>query len=210
MPKKCCVPGCRSNHRYGDPYVNSFLFPRDESLRKKWLELILREDYTIKKSSVVCIHHFTEDMIIKKDTISKENGADVPRQRLGLKRGAFPTIIEIPKDYVPPAKRKKSDEQAGISNGVSSISTHLNYCEYCDYNTQVIKDLETHLEIHTDVKKYTCPYCDYISVLQTQLFSHLMVHANEKPFKCVYCTYRTLSSTDLHKHTKTHTGEKSL
>ena len=60
MPSTCCcVPGCSNR--------GGHLFPKDEQLKKEWLNAIKRnsseekhKEWTPNKSSVVCYEHFLE------------------------------------------------------------------------------------------------------------------------------------------------------
>lgn len=53
MVNKCCAPNCRSNYDGGEK-VSAFKFPKDETLRSKWILNIKREKTFIpSKNSVV-------------------------------------------------------------------------------------------------------------------------------------------------------------
>lgn len=54
MVYKCCAPGCRGNYDSKSPKVHTFGFPKDEALRKKWLNFLKREkDFQITKHTRV-------------------------------------------------------------------------------------------------------------------------------------------------------------
>ena len=52
MPYKCCVPKCRGNYPNG-PKVALFGFPRDESLKRKWIHAIKRANFSTSRTSKV-------------------------------------------------------------------------------------------------------------------------------------------------------------
>ncbi len=60
MGYSCCVTGCTSNYKKGDPNVTVFKFPVNEELRQKWLLNIPRKLDKITQSTRVCIKHFEE------------------------------------------------------------------------------------------------------------------------------------------------------
>lgn len=62
MPRKCGVPGCKSNYektiaKYGT--VSTFCFPQSPSLRKAWLKAIGRPEWNPSQYAGVCRLHFT-------------------------------------------------------------------------------------------------------------------------------------------------------
>lgn len=78
MPRKCCVPGCRSNYENsGSGYVNVFSFPKNEGSRSRWLQQIHRKDFVIGKHSVVCIKHFDERFIIREHRVTRPDGSEL-------------------------------------------------------------------------------------------------------------------------------------
>ena len=52
MPYKCCVPKCGGNYPNG-PKVALFGFPRDESLKKKWIHAMKRANFSPSQTSKV-------------------------------------------------------------------------------------------------------------------------------------------------------------
>lgn len=52
MPSSCFVPGCKGNY-YGSVRVGSYRIPRDELIRKKWVEVLHRKESDISKHSRV-------------------------------------------------------------------------------------------------------------------------------------------------------------
>lgn len=49
----CCVPKCKGR--------GGFHFPKDKSLRSKWIAAIRRDNFVLKEHTTVCHAHFTAD-----------------------------------------------------------------------------------------------------------------------------------------------------
>jgi len=69
MPRPCCIVGCQTRYKSNsDTFVSTFSFPKNESLRKKWINVIPQKHLIVTKNSAICANHFTEDRIIIKWT----------------------------------------------------------------------------------------------------------------------------------------------
>ncbi|KAI4873698.1 hypothetical protein NFI96_027449 [Prochilodus magdalenae] len=77
----CSVPLCSVSSRYNS-VVSFHSFPEEETLRKKWLVKIRRENFTVTKHTKVCSTHFTESDFV------------VGTSRRRLKKGSVPTVFE--------------------------------------------------------------------------------------------------------------------
>jgi hypothetical protein len=91
------VAGCNSNRSRGknNPSVNSYAFPKDPSLREKWIEAIGQEGFTPTVTSCVCIKHFDRDDV----TWYQEAGGrslGIPLKIPRLKPNVVPKFIEDP------------------------------------------------------------------------------------------------------------------
>ena len=82
MVYKCCVVDCPSNYA-GKERTTVFPFPKEESLRKIWINFVNRKDTTI--SSFICIKHFEEKYYRK--------GKNDKRYRLTKTLKPVPTIF---------------------------------------------------------------------------------------------------------------------
>nr|CAH7712723.1 unnamed protein product [Callosobruchus chinensis] len=74
MPSCCCVLGCKNNYNSSKKEqgnVSVFTFPKDIERRNQWLKCIHREDFIPSDHSVVCIDHFEEKFIVRKDTATR-------------------------------------------------------------------------------------------------------------------------------------------
>lgn len=94
MPRKCCVPYCRSNYRATNQYVSVFQFPKDEIRKQLWVQQINR-DFTPTRHSVVCIKHFEDRFIIRDDRRVMDDGSIlfVRRKVPALTKDGYPTIF---------------------------------------------------------------------------------------------------------------------
>ncbi|GFX76928.1 THAP-type domain-containing protein [Trichonephila clavipes] len=96
MPRYCCVPNCSSNIP-GQPNASVFRFPNDEQLLQTWKKKIPR-DFKNTNNSVVCIKHFPESFIVRKDKITDKTGTviEIPRVYPKLSENAYPCIFSLP------------------------------------------------------------------------------------------------------------------
>ncbi|XP_067014682.2 zinc finger protein 286A [Anabrus simplex] len=105
MPDYCSVPMCRNQ---GQPY-SYHQFPKEESLRKKWLHAIRRHDLRNKSVSryiKVCSKHFAVENFVITET----------GERRRLKKNAVPSIFSWTGtgtlEITPKASRFRSSEAA--------------------------------------------------------------------------------------------------
>lgn len=100
MPRKCCVPGCRSNYS-SDEYCTVFRFPlNNPSLLHTWIRNIHRDNYVPNKDSVICMKHFEPRFIITEDRLKRSDGSEIVCQRKipKLSDDAYPSIFNnLPK-----------------------------------------------------------------------------------------------------------------
>lgn len=104
MPKKCCVPGCKSNYDSTKEYVTVFQFPSDPAMRETWRKCIPRKNWTPTKSAVVCRKHFRACDMILSDTITDDHGVqrERPRKNPVLMINAYPCLFSgRPTVYLP-------------------------------------------------------------------------------------------------------------
>lgn len=102
MLRKCCVPGCDSNYAK-NAYTTVFRFPKDETLKLKWIRAIHRDGFQPNEQSAVCANHFDKKFILKEDG---------GRKKAGLKKDAYPTIFANQPKYMSadaPVIRKSAE-----------------------------------------------------------------------------------------------------
>lgn len=85
----CCVIDCSQKKSVKGTY-QSFKFPENPNLRKKWVEAVMREkkSFILDETKAICKRHFTEDNFLF--TTDKNNRI---RKRMQLKEGAVPTLF---------------------------------------------------------------------------------------------------------------------
>ena len=103
MVCRCVAAGCSNTHRDG---VSLFMFPKKESLRKKWADEVrrTREKWEPTEHSVLCSKHF-EAHCFEQCTKLSETVGMVKKIKPQLKADAVPTLFEKP----PNLKRPLSD-----------------------------------------------------------------------------------------------------
>ncbi|KAK4879190.1 hypothetical protein RN001_007336 [Aquatica leii] len=81
-------------------------------------------------------------------------------------------------------------------------------CNICDYCSIYNSNLKIHMRNHTTEKVFKCNICDYCSNRMDQLKSHMCKHTGKKPFKCNICDYCSIYNSNLKTHMRKHTNEK--
>lgn len=114
MPYRCCVPGCRGNYDEANK-VSIFSFPKDLSLRDRWTKAIHRKDFSPSERSVVCERHFSEDLIIREDKMTRPDGSIITAPRKPtLTKNAVPHIF--PCQFLDTANQRSFLEKLCIEN----------------------------------------------------------------------------------------------
>ncbi|XP_018914579.1 uncharacterized protein [Bemisia tabaci] len=119
MGRCCCVPGCKSNYASSPgPNVSTFKFPdsvKDPERHAKWINALSRDNFTVTKSSVVCIKHFHPQFVVTHEEFKTKEGPviQVPREVPKLTKDAYPTIFPNQPAYrsTVPAKRRKDPSE---------------------------------------------------------------------------------------------------
>lgn len=114
MPRRCCVPGCKSNYdsvlKQSKKVISTFSFPKDQHRIVKWTKAIPRKDWIPTKNSVVCANHFIDDHIIRFETFTTPNGdiKKVPLKYPKLKESAVPSIFNNLPKYLSLSQEKNT------------------------------------------------------------------------------------------------------
>ena len=115
MPRRCCVPGCKSNYYGKDQTVSTFSFPKDEERKHLWTKAIHRKDFVFSCSSVVCIRHFSTEHVIDEDVVTRSDGTILREKRVRpkLTHEAVPTIFPGQPSYLsnPPSAKREGVER---------------------------------------------------------------------------------------------------
>ena len=95
MPARCYVAGCDSI--YGKKAnVLLHVFPKDEELRRKWINLCARKGTITPATPKICSRHFDQAMY-ERNLKYELLALPVPNQQKRLKPGALPTLY-LPKN----------------------------------------------------------------------------------------------------------------
>ena len=93
MPSNCAVYGCFNTvKKTANSNVRYFRFPKDESLRRQWVNCCRRADNIKTKYALVCSIHFTEDDYAD-DIKYRLLGTEKPRNQRALKKDAVPSLF---------------------------------------------------------------------------------------------------------------------
>lgn len=106
---------CRGNYDESEK-ISVFMFPTDADKRRLWTSKIPRENFKPSSQSVVCAKHFSEQFIVRCDSVTRPDGSvlTVERSRPKLTEDAYPSIFPNCPSYLseePPAKRTKPDDR---------------------------------------------------------------------------------------------------
>jgi hypothetical protein len=109
------VPGCRGNYDDKEK-ISVFTFPIDPTKRNLWLSKIPRADFQPTTQSAVCARHFSEQFIVRSDSVTRPDGSvlTVERTRPKLSDDAYPSVFPNCPSYLseePPTKRRKPEER---------------------------------------------------------------------------------------------------
>ena len=77
-------------------------------------------------------------------------------------------------------------------------------CEICEKGFYKESDLKTHLNIHTEGKKYICDICPKSFSHISNLNRHKRIHSNEKNYVCKECGKRFNQTSTLNNHLRIH------
>ncbi|GFU55483.1 putative transposable element [Trichonephila clavipes] len=114
----CIVPNCNSNYK-DTGKVQPVGFPKEDFLRKKWIQAISRKDFAPSKYSKVCELHFSGDAIRSNAEAYNEKTGEkicVPLKGFRLQNFAVPTIFTDLSNSVNPTRECPEKILQGLEN----------------------------------------------------------------------------------------------
>ncbi|XP_070774777.1 zinc finger protein 721-like [Enoplosus armatus] len=105
-------------------------------------------------------------------------------------------------------RRDRWRPQDGVNREDSGGKSFV--CNCCGKTLACLKNLKTHMRVHTGEKPFICALCGKCFSDSSNLKRHQSVHTGEKRYGCVHCGKRFAQSGSLKVHMTVHTDCKQF
>lgn len=129
----------------------------------------------------------------------------------------------VPKEISEERNNKDSEMSDSSESSLSSISSSVARkeptessttspfrCDRCDQSFPCLSNLQGHVRIHTQSRRFTCPEtsCGKEFALRRNLHIHMRSHTGDRPYSCPVCPKRFARKENRKAHLKLHSGVK--
>ncbi|TWW73097.1 hypothetical protein D4764_15G0004910 [Takifugu flavidus] len=146
---------------------------------------------------------------LKEAVAERQQGAPLPPDRPQLR--ARKAAADRPNAS---HRRERGRHQDGAGRGSGpgrgAGSSRAFVCNCCGKTLASLKNLNTHMRVHTGEKPFVCALCGKRFSDPSNLKRHQSVHTGEKRYGCVHCGKRFAQSGSLKVHMSVHTDCKQF
>ncbi|XP_014300489.1 zinc finger protein 82 homolog [Microplitis demolitor] len=174
------VAGFRNNLQNGNQYLNSDQLPTN-------------------------INPIDLNIHIESDPMSSSSSTAAPIQQ--------PIKVEqqIQTDSPKTERKVKFRAKLGEIKITTCIDGSLLYCcPECSMVFQEKSEIDQHIQIHLQERKYQCKECGAMLKRKEHLDQHMRGHSDERPFKCLVCQKAFKRNEHLTRHFVIHSGDKNF